>query len=104
MNMKKYLVLLALFVPLLVFGANTPEVTDITNSSRLYRTQFYLYAGSQYKFRTYSSTDDTVIHILNSSNSQVAYNDDCGANCVSPQTSLTQQCLLLRQRRDIIML
>jgi len=87
--MKKYLVLLALFVPLLVFGANTPQVTNITNSSRLYRMGINLTAGTSYVFRTYGVTSvDTVLYLLNSSNSQVAYNDDCGANCVSPQTSL----------------
>ncbi|HNZ54261.1 MAG TPA: hypothetical protein PKN76_09000, partial [bacterium] len=71
--MKKYLIFMALFVPFLIFGSNTPQATNVTNSSRLYRTSFYLYAGSQYKFRTYSN-DDTVVHILNSSNAQVAYN------------------------------
>jgi len=86
--MKKYLILLALFVPLFVFADNTPQVNEITNSSRLYRTSFYLYAGSQYKFRTFSSTEDTVIHIPNSSNTQVAWNDDCGGDCAAGQTNL----------------
>ncbi|HRZ79131.1 MAG TPA: hypothetical protein P5044_03900 [bacterium] len=84
--MKKYLVLLALFVPLLVFGTNTAQVTDVSNSSMITRESFYLYAGSQYKFRTYS-TDDTVVHILNSSNVQVAYNDDCGTDCDAQQSA-----------------
>ncbi|HPS31371.1 MAG TPA: hypothetical protein PLZ43_14015 [bacterium] len=86
--MRKYLILLALFVPLFVFADNTPQVNEIVNSSRLYRTSFYLYAGSQYKFRTYSSTEDTVIHVLNSSNVQVAWNDDCGSDCATEQASI----------------
>lgn len=88
-NMRKLLFLLALFVvPMLVFGANTPQKNDVTNSSRLYKTSFYLYAGSEYKFRTYSVSQDTVVHILDSSNSQVAYNDDCGSDCDGAQYSL----------------
>ena len=85
--MKKYLILLALFVPLFVFADNTPQVTNVTNSSRIYRTSFYLYSGYNYTFRTYSNAD-TVVHILNSSNSQVAYNDDCGAYCDGSQGAL----------------
>lgn len=87
--MKKLLFLMALFiVPLWTFGANTPQKNDVTNSSRLYRTSFYLYAGSEYKFRTYSVSQDTVVHILDSNNSQVAYNDDCGSDCDGAQYSL----------------
>lgn len=86
--MKKFFVLLVLFVPLLVFGANTPQVTNITNSSRLYRTAVFLTAGNSYVIRTYGNTVDTVLYLLNSNNSQVAYNDDCGSNCVSPQINL----------------
>jgi len=89
--MKKYLIFMALFVPFLIFGSNTPQATNVTNSSRLYRTSFYLYAGSQYKFRTYSN-DDTVVHILNSSNAQVAYNDDCGADLSSKIEKTSGSC------------
>ncbi|HSW59966.1 MAG TPA: pre-peptidase C-terminal domain-containing protein [bacterium] len=88
--MKKYLILLAFFLPFVVSAANTPQITNVTNSSRIYRMSVNLTAGTNYVFRTYGTTSsiDTVLYLLNSSNSQIAYNDDCGSNCVSPQTSL----------------
>ncbi len=84
--MKKYLILLVFFLPSFVFGVNTAQVTDVSNSSMITRESFYLYAGSQYKFRTYSN-DDTVVHILNSNNVQVAWNDDCGGDCDAQQSA-----------------
>lgn len=84
--MKKLLILCAFFMPFFVSAANTPQVNDFANSSRIYRRQFSLTAGKQYKFRTFSS-GDSVLYLLNSNYVQVAMNDDCGSDCLSTQDS-----------------
>ncbi|MBQ4438223.1 pre-peptidase C-terminal domain-containing protein [bacterium] len=84
--MKKLLILCAFFMPFFVSAANTPVVEDFPNSSRIYRRQFSLTAGKQYKFRTFSS-GDSVLYLLNSSNVQVAMNNNCGSDCLSTQNS-----------------
>ncbi|MBR4531483.1 pre-peptidase C-terminal domain-containing protein [bacterium] len=84
--MKKLLILCAFFMPFFVSAANTPQVNDFTNSSRIYRRQFSLTAGKQYKFRTFSN-NNPVLYLLNSSNVQVAMNNNCGSDCLSTQNS-----------------
>lgn len=84
--MKKLLILCAFFMPFFVSAANTPVVEDFSNSSRIYRRQFSLTANTQYKFRTFSS-GNTVLYLLNSSNVQVAMNNNCGSDCLSTQDS-----------------
>ncbi|MCK5808938.1 hypothetical protein KAH37_08145 [bacterium] len=85
--MRRYLILLLFFVPSIILGANTSQVTNVSNSSRIYKTSFYLYAGREYEFRTESSSD-TFLHLLYNSNSQITYNDDCGSNCSGTQGNL----------------
>ena len=102
--MKKLLILCAFFMPFFVSAANTPQVNDFTNSSRIYRRQLSLTAGKQYKFRTFSS-GDSVLYLLNSSNVQVAMNDDCGSDCLSTRTAMIRLSHThLRQQELIILL
>ena len=84
--MEKLLILCAFFMPFFVSAANTPQVNDFSNSSRIYKRQLSLTAGKQYKFRTFSS-GDSVLYLLNSNYVQVAMNDDCGSDCLSTQDS-----------------
>ncbi len=85
--MRKILFLFVFFGFFWVFASNSAQVTDVVNSSRIYQTPFLLYAGHQYEFRT-ESQSDTVLHLLSSSYSQVAYNDDCGNSCNGAQGAL----------------
>ncbi|MBP5434498.1 pre-peptidase C-terminal domain-containing protein [bacterium] len=84
--MRKFLILCAFFMPFFVLAANTPQISDFANSSRIYKRQFSLTANTQYKFRTFSS-GDSVLYLLNSNYVQVAMNDDCGSDCLSTQDS-----------------
>jgi hypothetical protein len=89
--MKKYFILFVFLFPIVVFGNDgSPQVTDFGHSSRIYRLQVSLTQGVQYKFRTFStdSYTDPVLHLLNSSNNQVAFNDDCGSDCLQDQNWL----------------
>ena len=84
--MRKIFILCAFFMPFFVSAANTPQISDFANSSRIYKRQFSLTANTQYKFRTFSN-GDSVLYLLNSNYVQVAMNDDCGSDCLSTQDS-----------------